>query len=210
MNLEEALAKIKELETVNTTLTTENTTLKTDKTNFEAMLSEKDTKIKGLEDRAREQGENFKKFRDMTKEEKDQLSEKEVELLKRQDALEESNKAFEEKQNQFYKDQRASIIREEVAKYAKGDEELAKKIEFNLNRLSGAELAMSKDAIAPLIKDSVSMLGLNPVDVIKEAHNNNSNGQPFEPAPTGFADTPEGQQLSSALFGKEPIKSDNE
>lgn len=189
MTLEEALAKITALEAEKAELTTQ--------------VGEKDAKILTLEDNAKKQGENFKKFRDMSKEEKELLSEREIEQLKRQDALAEETQALKDKQDKFFQDQRASVLKNLVDKYAKGDVELAKKIEFNLAKIKDSELAMNEEALSPLVKDSFNMLGAEVTDAVRNAHNERGGNQDYKAPESGFAETQHGKDLSDALFGKE-------
>jgi len=196
MNLEEALKKIADLEAEKTALATTNAELTT-------QVGEKDAKILTLEDNAKKQGENFKKLRDMSKEEKELLSEKELELLKRQEEVENQALSVKQQQDKFFQDQRASVLKNLVDKYAKGDVELAKKIEFNLGRMKDSELAMNEEALSPLVKDSFNMLGAEVTDAVRNAHNERGGNQDYKPQETGFADTQHGKDLSDALFGKE-------
>lgn len=196
MTLEEALAKITALEAEKASLATTNAELTT-------QVGEKDAKILTLEDNAKKQGENFKKLRDMSKEEKELLSEKELELLKRQEEVENQALTVKQQQDKFFQDQRASVLKNLVDKYAKGDVELAKKIEFNLGRMKDSELAMNEEALSPLVKDSFNMLGAEVTDAVRNAHNERGGNQDYKPQETGFAETQHGKDLSDALFGKE-------
>jgi len=196
MDLEQALAKITALEAEKTALATTNAELTT-------QVAEKDGKILTLEDNAKKQGENFKKLRDMSKEEKELLSEKELELLKRQEEVENQALTVKQQQDQFFKDQRAGVLKNLVDKYAKGDVELAKKIEFNLAKIKDSDLAMNEEALTPLVKDSFNMLGAEVTDAVRNAHNERGNNQDYKPQETGFAETQHGKDLSDALFGKE-------
>ena len=196
MTLEEALAKI-------TALETENAGLKTTNAELTAQIGEKDSKITTLEENARKQGENFKKLRDMTKEEKELLSEKELELLERQEKIEKDQADFLAKQEQFAKDQRNTVVKNLINRYARGDEELAKKIAFNLDKIKDSDKAMNEEALAPLIKDSFNMLGTEVRDAVRDAHNERGEGADYKPTENGFADSEKGQALSDALFGKE-------
>ncbi len=189
MTLEEALAKI--------------TALEAEKAELATQVGEKDAKILTLEDNAKKQGENFKKLRDMSKEEKELLSEKELELLKRQEANEQIAQELQAKQDKFFQDQRASVLKNLVDKYAKGDVELAKKIEFNLAKIKDSELAMNEEALTPLVKDSFNMLGAEITDAVRNAHNERGNNQDYKAPESGFAETQHGKDLSDALFGKE-------
>lgn len=194
--LEEAIAKITELEGTVTTLTTENAGLKT-------TVAEKDSKIVTLEKNAKKQGENFKKLRDMTKEEKELLSEKELEVLKRQEEVESiASKNAEEIAN-FRKEQREGVVKGLINKFARGDEELAKKIAFNLSKIKDSELAMNEEALTPLVQDSFNMLGSQVIDQVRQAHNQGGAGADYKAGETDFAETEKGKGLSEALFGPE-------
>lgn len=186
MNLEEALAKVAALEA--------------EKESLGAMIAEKDAKIVDMTNHAREQNSNWKKFRDMTKEDKEALTEKELELIQRNEAVEERAKELEEKQNSFLKDQRQAKVKELVKQYSKGDEEIAKKIEFNLSKIKDADLAIHEDALAPLIKDSYNMLGSEVHDALRTAHNAGG-GTADAPKTADFTATEEGKALEGAMFG---------
>jgi hypothetical protein len=196
MTLEEALAKIKELETENTGLKTTNAELTT-------QVGEKDAKIEELNGHLAEKGRQFKALRDMTKEEKELLSEKELELLERQEKLEKDNADFRAQQDQFLKDQRSTVVKNLINRYARGDEELAKKIAFNLDKIKDSDKAMNEEALAPLIQDSFNMLGSEVRDAVRDAHNERGTGADYKPQENGFADSEKGKALSDALFGKE-------
>ena len=196
MDLETALAKITTLEAEKTALATTNAELTT-------QVAEKDGKILTLEDNAKKQGENFKKLRDMSKEEKELLSEKELELLKRQEEVENQALTVKQQQDQFFKDQRGAVLKNLVEKYAKGDVELAKKIEFNLAKIKDSDLAMNEEALTPLVKDSFNMLGAEVTNAVLDAHNQRGAGADYKAPEGGFADTQHGKDLSTALFGAE-------
>ena len=196
MTLEEALAKI-------TALETENTGLKTTNAELTTQIGEKDSKITELNDHLAEKGRQFKALRDMTKEEKELLSEKELEILERQEKVEKDAADLKAKQDGFFQEQRQNIVKNLVNKYARGDEELAKKIEFNLGKIKDSELAMNEEALAPLVRDSFNMLGNEVPDAVRQAHNERGAGADYKPTENGFADSEKGKQLSDALFGKE-------
>lgn len=196
MTLEEALAKI-------TALETENAGLKTTNAELTTQIGEKDSKITELNDHIAEKGRQFKALRDMTKEEKELLSEKELELLERQEKIEKDQADFLAKQEQFAKDQRSTVVKNLINRYARGDEELAKKIAFNLDKIKDSDKAMNEEALAPLIKDSFNMLGTEVGDAVRDAHNERGSGADYKPQENGFADSEKGQALSDALFGKE-------
>ena len=139
----------------------------------------------------------------MTKEERELLSERELELLKRQEANEQVAADLQAKQDKFFQDQRASVLKNLVNKYARGDEELAKKIEFNLAKIKDSELAMNEEALAPLVQDSFNMLGNSVPDAVRQAHNERGSGADYKPTESGFAESEKGQALSDALFDKE-------
>jgi len=196
MNLEEALAKVAELEGTVTALTTENAGLKT-------TVAEKDTKISSLEENAKKQGENFKKLREMTKEEKELLSAKEIELLERQEKTEAEAAELKQRQDKFFQEQREGVVKGLVNKYARGDEEVAKKIAFNLSKIKDSELAMNEEALTPLVQDSFNMLGSQVIDQVRQAHNTGGQGADYKAGEPSFADSKEGKELSTALFGPE-------
>lgn len=190
MTLEEAMAKI--------------TALEAEKAELSTQVAERDGKILTLEDNAKKQGENFKKLRDMSKEEKELLSEKELELLKRQEEVETQALSIKEQQDKFFQDQRASVLKNLVNKHARGDEELAKKIEFNLSKIKDSELAMNEESLTPIVKDAFNMLGGEVTDAVRMAHNERGGTQDYKAPENGFADTQHGKDLSTALFGAEP------
>ena len=196
MDLEQALQKIKDLEAEKTALATTNAELTT-------QVAENNTTIATLQDNAKKQGENFKKLRDMSKEEKELLSEKELELLKRQEEVENQALTVKQQQDKFFQDQRELQVKELINGYAKGDVELAKKLEFGLGRIKDSELAMTKEALIPLVKDAFNMLGAEVTDAVRNAHNERGGNQDYKAPESGFAETQHGKDLSDALFGKE-------
>jgi len=189
MTLDEALARIAELEAEKSTL--------------EATITDKDTKIADMEAHAAEKGEQFKKLRDMTAAEKELLSAKELELLKRQEQIEEMAKQTQEAQKTFLQTQREGTLKNIIAKHAKGDEKLAEKIAFNLSQLKGAEEAMDEATLTPFVNNAFNMLGAELTNSLRQNHNDtthfgNGSGQEDK----GFADSPQGVQLGEMLFGK--------
>lgn len=201
MDLEQALAKIKELETANATLTTEKATVETKVATLNASVEQKDKDITLLKEKAIEQGKNFKLLRDMTKEEKDLLSEREVELLQRQEALEEARKTDVEAREKFQKDQKESIVNNLVTRLSRGDKEIADKIRVNLSKINGFDAAaITEEAIKPFAQDAFNMLGpVTPkVDPLMEAHLAGGGTAEYKPS-DNYAETKEGQDVAKGL-----------
>jgi len=197
MTLEEALAKITELEASNVSLTTTNAELTTQSTS-------KDDKIAELGEHLKEKGRQFKQLREMSKEEKELLTEKEIELLERQEFNEKGTADLKVQQDKFFADQRASVLKGIINKYARGDEEFAKKLELNLSKIKDSELAMNEESLSPFVKDAFNMVGADVPDSIRLAHNTGGDVQYKAPVATGFAESQQGIATSDALFGKDP------
>jgi hypothetical protein len=194
MNLDEALAKIAELEGVISSK--------------DEVILEKDNQIDKLNNVAREQAGNFKKLRDMTQAERDQLTEKELELMKRQEAHEEKMAKFESEQKEFTQKQKDSVINNLANKMSRGDEEIAKQIKLNLTKLNPELLtsAITEEELAPHVESAYNMLGIQTKpDPLYEAHHTSGRTAPIESA-NNFADTQEGKQAASMMglsIGKE-------
>ena len=131
------------------------------------------------------------------------MSEQETITLQRQDQLAEETEKLRLSQEKFFQDQRELQVKELINGYAKGDVELAKKLEFGLGRIKDSELAMTKEALIPLVKDAFNMLGAEVTDAVRNAHNERGGNQDYKAPESGFAETQHGKDLSDALFGKE-------
>lgn len=202
MDLTQALAKIKELETQVATVTTENGELKGTNTQLTVDLVARDESIAGLKKQASEQAQNFKKVRDMSEKEKELYTEKELELLQRNEKLEEDRLAFEAKQTEFNGKQRSAIIDNLAKRFARGDAEIEKQIKINLGKLDPAQvsLAMTEAELTPHIESALNMTGttLPANDPLREAHNFGGGNAPVEKT-DDFSTTAEGKATASAL-----------
>jgi len=187
MDLDQALARVAELEAESVTQI--------------QSLSEKDAKIEDMARHAREKSEQFKKLRDMTTSEKELLSEKELELMKRQEGIEEISRKTAEDQQAFRQEQRASVLKGIVNKFARGDIELAKKIEFNIAKIKDSDLAMTEEMLAPIVQDGFNMVGVAATDAVRNANNQGGSVPEYASDAPNYANTPEGQELSAMMFG---------
>ena len=191
MDLDQAIARIAELEAANATLT--------------QSVTERDAKIEDMTRHAKEKGEQFKKLRDMTAAEKELLSEKELELMKRQEETEAVARKVAEDQQAFRLEQRGAVLKNLINKFAKGDVEIAKKIELNISQFKDADQAMTEEALAPLVQNGFNMIGPAAFDAVRNAHNQGGSGADYVPQEAGFAESPEGKALETALFGAEVV-----
>jgi len=199
MNEEEMKAKIAELEEKVTTITKENEDYKAGAEESAKQLKEKDSIIEDMQIKARERGEQFKKFRDMTAEEKELLTEKEKELMQRQEAQEEALKKFQEDQAGFTKKQKEALINTLALKKAGGNQELADKIKVTLNKLNGIEALSTEAELAPEIDFAYNGLGIQTTpNPLNEANNTTGTGAEYK-TDNSFAETQDGKSLAGAL-----------
>jgi len=196
MTLEEALAKITELEASNVSLTTTNAELTTQAT-------DKDTKIAELGEHLKEKGRQFKQLREMSKEEKELLTERELELLERQEINEKGSAELKTQQDKFFADQRAGVLKTLIERHSRGDVEFGKKIELNLSKIKDSDLAMNEASLLPLVKDAFNMVGSDIPDAVRNAHNQGGDIPYQAPKDSGFAESEKGIATSDAMFGKD-------
>jgi len=199
MNEEQMKAKIAELETKVSTITKENEDYKAGATEIAKQLKYKDAVIEDMQTKARERGEQFKKFRDMTAEEKELLTEKEKELMQRQEALEENHKKFQEDQSNFTKKQKDALIDTLAMKKAGGDKELAEKIKITLNKLNGLDALSTEAELTPEIDFAFNGLGIQTKPNPLTEANNWGGDTVTAPTGTDHSTTPEGKELANAL-----------
>jgi hypothetical protein len=199
MELKEALEKISELEGKVTTLSKENEDFKAGALEVANQMKAKDAEIEDMKLKAKERGEQFKKFRDMTAEEKELLTEKEKELLQRQEAQEEALKKFQNEQSEFTKKQKDALIDNLAMKKAGGNKELADKIKVTLSKIKDIDSKATEAELGPEIDFAFNGLGIQTTpNPLSEAHN--AGGSTGEYQTDGsFAETSEGKSLAGAL-----------
>lgn len=199
MDLETALAEIEKLKGENTTLTETNTKITKEKGELEKASKEKDVTIEDMKKHNAEKTDQLKKLRDLTAEEKAKLSAKEIEQMKRDEEFAEKQDQMAKEMADFKTSQRKSVVDKLVETHARGNKELADKIRFNLERLKDSELALDETTLAPLVEQSMNMLGSSTVDALRTAHNTGGQGGDGDKQGNSFADTKEGASLASAL-----------
>lgn len=183
--------------------------IKEQNTGFMNDLKERDTEIENLRERAKEQGFNFKKFRDMSKEEKELMTEKEQELARRQDELEEQREKDRQEMENWKKSQRDTMINDAINKYANGNEEIANKIRLNLEKFKDFDTATTRESIQSLTDGAVKMLNEYKADPLRDAHN--ASGMPGEYKKSDdFTQTSDGQALYNQLFPESAGKDNNQ
>ena len=193
--------EIKKMQEENVALKQQNNDLGVEKTKLIADLGERDTKITTLEQNAKERGEQFKRFKDLTETEKELLSEKEKELLQRQDQLEEDRKKDLAERNEYKTKIKNATIDNLAAKFSKGDKDLVEQIKINLKKLSPEmlEKATTEEELTPIVQDAFNMTGAGAgADPLREAIN--ADGLPARvEGEKDFSDTKDGKDLSKAL-----------
>lgn len=192
-------------------LTKENGELKTSNTKLGEDIKERDTKITTLEENARERGQQFKRFKEMTDAEKELLSEKEKELMQRQDALEEEREKDRKDREEFNKKQKDATITNLANRLAKGDKDLAEQIKINLGKINPELLnnAQTEEELTPFVTDAFNMTGAGNTQGDSLRNAINTDGLPAKvDGEKDFADTSDGKQLGSML-GLKSFNNDN-
>lgn len=184
MDLEQAMAKIAELEGVI-------------KTKDEDLMV-RDTEIKGLKDQAREQAGNFKKLRDMSAEEKELLTEKEKELMIRQEQFEEKLAEQTTREQEFKMKQRNEFIDKKINEIARGDQKIADEIKVHMSKFKDVENAILETELTPFIDMATKMVDIPKADPLNQAHNQGGFTGEFSKE-DNFAETPEGKSVAQSL-----------
>lgn len=208
---EEEKKKMANLEKQVADLTKENGELKTSNTKLGEDIKERDTKITTLEENARERGQQFKRFKEMTDAEKELLSEKEKELMQRQDALEEEREKDRKDREEFNKKQKDATITNLANRLAKGDKDLAEQIKINLGKINPELLnnAQTEEELTPFVTDAFNMTGAGNTQGDSLRNAINTDGLPAKvDGEKDFADTSDGKQLGSML-GLKSFNNDN-
>lgn len=204
--LEEALVKITELTTLNTTLQTDLGKAKTDLTastkavkDKDAIITQKNDDIVKLRNSSKDE---YKKLEDRTQEEKDKLSEAEIEIIKRQEKLESDTQAFQKLQADAAKKDLDARIDRTVGNLAGKDKDLAQKIRDNYGRIMDSAKASTDEEVAKVASEAFNMLGVPKPDGARGALGAGGNGAPDSGAgtdQTGFADSQIGKDLSKLM-----------
>jgi hypothetical protein len=185
----------------NETLTKENGDFKDSNTKLGEDIKERDLKIEEQAKQAKEQGDNFKKLRDMTKEEKELLSEQELGILARQEKLETDQAEFQKRQGEMTAKERTARIENLANKFAKGNKDLVAQIKINLSKLDPAylEKATTEEELTPFIDSALKMTGAGAgADPLRMAHN--EGGGFGEVTKTDdYSGTKEGKDLSGMM-----------
>lgn len=205
--LEEALVKITELTTLNTTLQTDLGKAKTDLTastkavkDKDAIITQKNDDIVKLRNSSKDE---YKKLEDRTQEEKDKLSEAEIEIIKRQEKLESDTQAFQKLQADAAKKDLDARIDRTVGNLAGKDKELAQKIRDNYGRIMDSAKASTDEEVAKVASEAFNMLGVPKPDGARGALGGGGNGAADggvgNENNTGFAESQAGKDLSKMM-----------
>jgi len=157
------------------------------------------TKLAKSEEDRKFQGQNFKKFRDMTEAEKELLTEKEKEIAQRQDLLEEEREKDKKERLEWENKQITNIKGRIFRDLARGDEKLIEKIEYHYNRLADAKDAKDEEAIEKLAIDAFNLLGSERPDPIRRAISSRGSAGDPKKGDKSFAETDEGKALGGML-----------
>lgn len=170
---------------------------------FNSVVVETKQKLTESEEARKFQGQNFKKFRDMTSSEKELLSEKEKEIMIRQEKLEEEQKSFLETQQQS-KEREVKATESRLAlELVGGDQALQDKLFFHYNRI--ADKAETQEEIARKMQDAYAILArdIPTVDPLRRSSSYRTGGGSPDRAGGGgdkhFSDTDEGKGLANAM-----------
>ena len=107
-------------------------------------LAESQARITKLENK----DYNFRRLEEMTEAEKEKLTTQEIILQKKAEELDATQKNFTQQM-------RTDLKNDAFDKYVGDDEDLKKKVEFNLSRFKDFEEAKTRDQIETLVKESV-------------------------------------------------------
>lgn len=205
MELEQALAKIKELETTNgeltqqvSTLSTEVSTLKDTVTEKDRVITEKNQQLVGIR-------KESQRIKELSEEEKQNLTAEQIAAheanLKLQEQLDARDKELDEYRTREISGRKEAIF----SKLSKGDQNLRDKIALNFDRIKGSEEALTEQEIEKIAGEALILS--NPVAAPANPINNaiNSGDHAGDPAPNegeggeDFAETEEGKQVASLL-----------
>lgn len=163
-------------------------------------IAERDNAIAELKKNAQDRAFQFKKLKDMTEAERELLSEKEKELMARQEALEEERERDRQERAERDSKERNYRIDSIAKRLSKGNEEIAKQIRVNFEKLN-PELtakAITEDELVPFIQDAFRMTAIDSTpDPLNQAHN--YGGSSADVPKQDFATTPQAQELGKAM-----------
>jgi hypothetical protein len=177
MTLEEALAKVKELEEKNAKI-----------------LNEKKEMLKLFEDKDKEEMTDMEKKMAKILEEE---GAKRTELEKKLEAEQKAREKFEADRTKAETERTQKALTERLTKVAKGDTEVLKKLQANLELLS----ALPKQTDSELdtaVNMAYNMMGAGSVNPLS-ATNVTSNNNPNLDAPTPFSTTDAGKAVAGKL-----------
>jgi len=170
---------------------------------FNSIVVETRQKLTESEEARKYQGQNFKKFRDMTAAEKELLSEKEKEVILRQEKLEEEQKNFFEEQRQTKERNIKAVETKLVQELVGEDKTLQDKLFYHYNRI--ADKAETPEEIALKMQDAYAILArdIPSVDPLRRASSYRTGGGSPDRTTGGgdkkFSETEEGKGLASAM-----------
>lgn len=204
MELEEALKKITELEaqvkekdTQVSTLTGQVTNLTDSIKDKDRVIQEKSQQIVGI----RQENQRIKAF---TEEEKATKSQEEIaereEKIKLQEQLDLQSKQISEFQTKELNGRKEAII----AKLAKGDKNLADRIELNFGRIKDSDTAQTEAEMTAIATEAYYMSNPtqaipNPLNVVIGDQGGGDGQDTIKDDGEGFADSPEGKALAESM-----------
>lgn len=141
----------------------------------------------------------FRSLSEMTEEEKAKLSDAELELKRQTEALQLQQEEMQREQAQFRQQQRESHVNEAIRRLVGNDEKAAEKIKFNLDRIKGADEAVTAEDVSKYVNDAFFLLGDERPDPVRAAANFGGGDAPGAGDTKGFAETPAGQELGNLL-----------
>lgn len=177
MNLEEALAKVRELEEKNSKI-----------------LNEKKEMLKLFEDKDKEEMTDMEKKMAKILEEE---GAKRTELEKKLEAEQKAREKSEQDRTKAETERTQKALNERLTKVAKGDAEVLKKLQANVELLS----ALPKQTDSELdtaVNMAYNMMGAGSVNPLS-ATNVTSNNNPDIDAPTQFSTTDKGKAVAGKL-----------
>lgn len=177
MNLEEALAKVRELEEKNAKI-----------------LSEKKEMLKLFEDKDKEEMTDMEKKMAKILEEE---GAKRTELEKKLEAEQKAREKFEADRLKAETERTQKALTERLTKVAKGDTEVLKKLQANLELLSSLPKQTDSE-LDTAVNMAYNMMGAGSVNPLS-AVSGSTNGNPDVDAPVSFSTTDAGKAVAGKL-----------
>lgn len=208
MNLEEALVKIKDLESANATLTKDKDEAVKKVSDFETSNKKLGEDLKKKDEIIEQKNKDIvgarretQKLKELSEDEKKEMSETEIRIHGATLKLQKDQEDFAASQKEAAKKEVTARQESVINRISHGNPELAAKIRENFSRLNPEflEKATTEAEIAPLVEDAYRLIpGVKP-DPINGAINSNGGEAPDGQRKDDFSTTDEGKAVLAAL-----------